>query len=113
MRYLLTACLLFAFTSTVGAQQQPDAMTPAALSKLGDLMERDWSDRPEWAEMAVAILKGEGLGSGSGWFTGSKRRHDWNWLVATFAEAAADGRIGRKEIGQLDRDTFRQRLSGF
>ena len=41
----------------------------------------------------VAILKGDDIRSGKGWYTGSERRHHWKWLETNFPEAAAGYRI--------------------
>lgn len=108
MRTGIAACLLLALPAPLWGQQPEPMMSSAAATKFAELLERDWQERPEWAEMAVAILKGDGIGSGSGWFTGSERRHDWNWLASEFPEAAADGRIVRKELPQLDQAAFRR-----
>lgn len=90
----------------LSAQEPAPALPPELTSRLGELMDRDWEQRPPWADMAVAILKGGGMGSGQGWFTGAERRHAWDWLVANFPEAAADEKITPKEIPQLSRFAF-------
>lgn len=91
---------------TTRAEEPPPTMSSELANRLGDLIDRDWDGRPPWAEMAVTILKGEAIGSGKGWFTGSERRHDWDWLSQTFAEAAADKQIRRNEISILSKADF-------
>ena len=91
---------------TTWAEEPPQAMSSELATRLGDMIDRDWDGRPPWADMAVAILKGEAIGSGKGWFTGSERRHDWDWLSQTFAEAAADKQIRRNEIELLSKADF-------
>lgn len=88
------------------AGQQPSGLSKESTTRLGQLLEKDWENRPPWAEMAVGILGGKPMGSGKGWFTPSLRRHDWQWLAEAYPDAAADGRIGRSEIEQLSRDDF-------
>lgn len=108
MRCCITLLLLLAMTPVSPAQDRTATMSSDALSQLGALLDRDWKDRPEWAEMAVSILSGGGMGSGDGWFTGSERRHDWTWLSTQFPEAAADGQIEQDEIPQLSQAAFRR-----
>ncbi len=70
------------------------------------MLDEDWKDQPAWGEMAVMILKGEPMGSGQGWFTGSQRRHDWQWLAERKPQAASDQRIGPDEIPELGEADF-------
>src|SRR5260221_13683957 len=54
------------------------AMTPPTLAavveqlsvesrkKFGDLLATDWKNRPEWADMLIALLKGHCMGTGVG-----------------------------------------------
>ena len=81
-------------------------LTSEQTSLLAEMISRDWEDRPAWAEMAVMILKGEGMGSGQGWFTPAQRRHDWQWLADRFPDAASDERITAEEIPDLSDDDF-------
>jgi hypothetical protein len=74
------------------------------------LIERDWKDRPEWAAMAVAVLKGDALGPGRGWFGPAQTRYDWEWLRTHF-DQDGDGRVSKNELpdsatffARLDRD---------
>ena len=103
---LLLCSLTLGLATTLWAEEPPQAMPAELATRLGDLIDRDWDDRPPWADMAVAVLKGEAIGSGKGWFTGSERRHDWDWLEQTFAEAAADQQIRRNEIQLLSKTDF-------
>ena len=64
---------------------------------LGEMLEEDWKDRPEWGEMAVAILKDDFMRPGSGWWKPSAMRYDWNWLSTRF-DANKDGKVERDEL---------------
>ena len=98
--------LILGFAMTAWGEEPLQAASSGLATQLGELIDRDWDDRPPWADMAVAVLKGEAMGSGHGWFTGSQRRHGWDWLAETFDEAAADGQIRRNEIKQLSKVDF-------
>jgi Ca2+-binding EF-hand superfamily protein len=79
--------------------------------KFGDLLAADWKKRPEWADMLIAILKGESLGPGVGWFKASQKKYDWKWLSERF-DADSDGKISPEELGVKERgsDQFFARL---
>jgi len=99
------------------------AMTPPTLAAVveklsvesrktfADLLAGDWKQRPEWADMLIALLKGEGMAPGSGWFKPSAKRYDWAWLAERF-DADSDGRISPEELGVKERasDQFFVRL---
>ena len=88
----------------------PAAMTPPTLAavleqlsaesrkKFAELLAADWKKRPEWADMLIAILKGDGMGPGTGWFKPSEKRYDWKWISERF-DADSDGRISPEELG--------------
>lgn len=59
---------------------QPDIQPGDGLHLLGQMLDRSWQDRPEWADMAAGILKGRAMGRGNGWFHPARKRHDWSWL---------------------------------
>jgi hypothetical protein len=104
MKYLLT--LIGAGCLSAPCRAQDDPLPPKLAARLGHLLEQDWKDRPEWAEMAAVILKNEPMGHGKGWFTGAKSRYGWTWLTRTFPEETADGTIDRDEIPQLAATDF-------
>jgi hypothetical protein len=83
-------------------------LTSEQTTQLAEMIERDWEDRPPWAEMAVMILKGGSMGSGKGWFTPAQRRHTWQWLADRLPEVSADGRITGEEIPELSEQDFEQ-----
>ena len=74
-----------------------DGLSPALAKQLGQLIERDWQDRPEWAEMLVALLKGRGMRLGEGWFQQSQSLYDWLWLSSEF-DGDLNGRIEPQEL---------------
>jgi hypothetical protein len=89
--------------------QEDDAvlpLTPEQTTQLGKLLDRDWEDRPPWADMAISILQGQSMGNGDGWFTGSERRHDWPWLAERYPDAAKDDQITSEEIPELTPEAF-------
>ena len=93
----------------------PSGLPPELILRLGNLIEKDWKDRPEWARMAVAILKGKQLGMGgrNGWFGPGRSRYNWKWLQNRFDKDPQDGKIEQSELAtaispadfkRLDRD---------
>lgn len=67
-------------------------------------------DSSEAVRMAAALLSGEKLGAGGGWFGPSKLRHDWRWLAGRF-DKDGDGRVlpaeftaAKEFFERLDRD---------
>lgn len=88
----------------------PAAMTPPTLAavveqlsvesrrKFADLLAADWKNRPDWADMLIALLKGGGMAPGAGWFKPSEKKYDWNWLAERF-DADSDGKITPEELG--------------
>ena len=76
-------------------------LSPEHMKSLGQMLEQDWKDRPEWGEMAVAILKNDFMRPGAGWWKPSAKRFDWNWLSERF-DANKDGIVERDELpGEL------------
>ena len=61
-------------------------LTPEVANKLANLLDRDWDERPEWAEMLVMVLKGQTMrmGPGTGWFRDAQKKYDWLWLLDRF-----------------------------
>jgi Ca2+-binding EF-hand superfamily protein len=83
--------------------------------RVGDLLDRVWRQRPEWGDMAVSLLKGEGLdgekGGEKGWWRSGGRRRGWEWLRARF-DADSNGRIGRSELPRAGETFERLDLDG-
>lgn len=73
------------------------SLSPEHLKSLGEMLEQDWKDRPEWGDMAVAILKNDFMRSGAGWWKPGSKRFDWNWLSERL-DANKDGQIDREEF---------------
>ncbi len=93
-------------------------LSPEHMKSLGEMLEQDWKERPEWGDMAIAILKNDFMRPGSGWWKASSKRHDWNWLSERF-DANRDNKIERAEFSselpkpdqlfeRLDRDGDKQ-----
>lgn len=72
-------------------------LTPEHLKELGRMLEQDWSARPEWGDMAIAIMKGERMRVGMGWWRATAKRYDWNWLKARF-DGDGNGQIDESEL---------------
>lgn len=101
-----------------------EKLSPDHRKQFGQMLSADWRDRPEWADMLIALLQGEELRPGAGWFKLSQKRYDWSWLSAKF-DANADGPVTKDELpvgtpnldqvfSRLDRDNDGQlRLADF
>ncbi|MBI1901657.1 MAG: hypothetical protein HYS13_11185 [Planctomycetia bacterium] len=72
-------------------------LSPDNMRAVAEMLDRDWKDKPEWAEMAVAVLRGDEMRVGSGWWRPSTKRYDWKWLRANF-DADADGTVSAEEF---------------
>jgi hypothetical protein len=92
--------LLLAVAAPAGAAEPPGRLLP----------ELDRLRRTEFAEMLVAILKGNPPVAGFGWFHPGQSAYGWQWL-ADRCDADGDGAVSRKEFPgpaelfeRLDRD---------
>ncbi len=54
---------------------------------------------PEWLDMFVAILRGEALEEGKGWWRPAQSLHGWSWLSERY-DAGRDGRLEPKDFGK-------------
>jgi len=72
-------------------------LTPEHMQQFGQMLEQDWKTRPEWGEMAVAVLKGQRMGIGSGWWRESLKRYDWSWFQGHY-DVDRDGQVTRNEL---------------
>ena len=72
-------------------------LSPEHLKSFAQMLEQDWKDRPEWGDMALAIMKGEPMRPGGGWWRASGKRYDWEWLRAK-CDANGDGDVAREEL---------------
>lgn len=91
-------------TSTLAAMTPPtlaavvEQLSVESRKKFADLLATDWKKRPEWADMLIALLKGDSLGPGVGWFKSSEKKYDWEWISGQF-DANSDGEISPAELG--------------
>jgi hypothetical protein len=72
------------------------ALSDEHMKSLGQMLEQDWKGRPEWGDMAVAILKGDYMRTGAGWWKPGSKRFGWEWLRDRL-DANKDGKIDRDE----------------
>ena len=107
MRYVLPLIVVLTVCTRCTAQEGTPPLPPELAARFGELLQQDWKERPEWADMAAVILKNEPMGYGKGWFTGAKARYGWAWLGERFPQAAADGKISNDEIELSDADFAR------
>jgi hypothetical protein len=73
------------------------SLAPEHMKQLGQMLEQDWKQRPEWGEMAIAVLKGEPMRVGMGWWKPTVKRYDWSWMRGHF-DANQDGSVDREEL---------------
>ena len=91
MRYLLPLIVAGCMSTPCLAQDKSPSLPPDLAARLGQLLEQDWKERPEWAEMAAQILQNEPMVLGKGWYKGSQSRYGWKWLIETFPDETGDG----------------------
>jgi hypothetical protein len=72
-------------------------LTPEHMKSLGQMLDQDWKDRPEWGDMAVAILKNDYMRPGAGWWKLGSKRYSWSWLHERF-DVNKDDKIDRDEF---------------
>ena len=66
-----------------------------AQARIGELEQFD--ERPEWADMAAAILKDEWLDLSRGWWRPGRSRWDWTWLRDRF-DTDKDGHLEKNKL---------------
>lgn len=90
--------------------QPPRGLTVKNARKFADLIERDWKQRPEWADMLLLILDGKPMKANAGWFKPSEIRLGWKWLAEHFDTnrdqkiTRDEGRAFAKVFSAIDRD---------
>jgi len=91
-----------------------EKLSPESRKAFGEMLAKDWKNRPEWAEMLIALLKREPINPGVGWFQPGVPKYNWKWLEERF-DANKDGGVtenelpkdlpyGEKFFARLDRD---------
>lgn len=128
LRCLLLFSLVTITTST-SAQDSRDELSPELAQKLGLMLDRDWQQRPQWADMLSDLLQGRGFRPGEGWFGPSESRYNWDAFAEQFdadqnGSISADelpdtarrsfylARLDRTRDGELSRDDFGSRQAG-
>jgi hypothetical protein len=74
-----------------------EKLSPESRKALGEMLAADWKDRPEWAEMFIAMLKRDPINLGVGWFQPGVPKYDWKWLSEKF-DANKDGVVSKEEL---------------
>jgi hypothetical protein len=87
MRMILPLALLLVTATPAGAAEVDGRLLPAL----------DQLRRTEFAEMLVAILKGDPPVAGFGWFHPGQSAYGWKWLADRY-DADRDGAVTRKEF---------------
>lgn len=96
------ASAVFLCIGLLGLGPGPDALPQQGLLAA---LDRGWAEpRPEWVQMAIAILRGEALRTDRGWWRSAGAARDWAWLAARF-DADDDGVVTRRELPLAD-DAF-------
>jgi hypothetical protein len=104
---LLLALSLAPSATNCFAQAPDTSRAESATVRLGELLERDWPDRPDWADMAIAILKGN---LREGWWKEAETRYEWAWLAETL-DVDSSSAIERGEfLDSPNPDAFFARL---
>lgn len=89
-------------------------LSPEHMKSLGQMLDSDWKQRPEWGDMLVALLRGEPMRLGMGWWKPSDKRYAWDWLRKRYDADESDSIVsselpedlqGRQQLFErLDRD---------
>ncbi len=87
MRMMLPLALLLAAAAPAGAAEPGGRLLPTL----------DRRRRTEFAEMLIAVLKGDPPMAGFGWFHPSQSACGWKWLAGR-CDADHDGAVSRKEL---------------
>ena len=93
-----------------GQFRSADKLTPENADVFAKLLEKDWKEKPEWAEMLGTLLKGQPIGANTGWFKPSESRMGWNWLKDRFDKngddkvAASEGESFKKVFAAIDKN---------
>ena len=98
---ILSSFFLLAYTfdhsNLANAQLRPsNKLTPESADVFAKLIERDWNEKPEWAEMLGTLLKGQPIGANTGWFKSSESRVSWDWLQKKF-DKNGDDKVSKSE----------------
>lgn len=79
------------------AAQLLTRLKPENLNTLAELIEQDWTERPEWAEMAIAVMRGRAMQPGAGWWRPGEKKYGWTWLKRQY-DANSDNHVSREEF---------------
>ena len=74
-----------------------EQLSPESRKAFGEMLALDWRDRPEWADMLIAMLRQQPINLGVGWFQPSTPKYDWKW-AAEKLDANKDGLISKEEL---------------
>lgn len=97
--------VLLSLTIPAAAQEPKDDLSPELAKRLGLMLDRDWHERPQWADMLSALLQGRGFDPGEGWFGPSESRYNWDSFADQF-DADENGRVTAEELPETERRSF-------
>ena len=106
--WCLTCCLVGTVRGDEPSERGSTQPTMDDLEAFAKLVDRDWKDRPEWVEMAMAILKRQPMGSGRGWYKPASKQYDWDWIAKAFPKATDDSVIEPGEVAGIDDARFKR-----
>jgi hypothetical protein len=72
-------------------------LKPEQMMTFADIIEQDWPQRPEWAEMALAVMRGQAMMPGRGWWRASEKKYGWTWLKRKY-DKNSDNVVQRDEF---------------
>lgn len=104
---VLSSFFALAFTfgqsnSAIAQLRPSDKLTPKNADVFARLLERDWKEKPEWAEMLGILLKGQPIGANTGWFKSSESRISWDWLQKQF-DKNGDEKVSKSEASIFEK----------
>lgn len=95
--------------NTLNGQDDETSISPEAAKQLGRMLDREWKDKPEWAEMAADILKGTPMSPVSGWFKPTQTPFDGRYAMNRY-DRNGDRQIELDEFGGPEMQKYFDRL---
>lgn len=93
--------ILFVF-ACFSSSLQAQPLTEKNAEAFAQLLQKDWKEKPEWAEMLVELLKGTPMDQGVGWFKPAETRLGWQWLEKSF-DKNGDAKVSQEEASRFSK----------